>query len=386
MFQSARLKLTAWYLTIIMLISALFSLAAYQGAVTELQRGLHGQIMRSLGQNGAPDSSQLLPPVTPGGSASDLNVPPAMTALEAQLVQEGSRRVAEQFLFLNLAILVLSGGAGYFLAGRTLRPIEEMVNEQKRFVADASHELRTPLTVMRTETEVALRDEHLDAGEAREVLESSLEEIAKLQSLSDYLLTMGRLQEIQVDALCSQIAVSNLVAEARRRVEALADEKQIRIESSVDEGSFVGLRDHLTQLLVILLDNAIKYSPEGGRVVINGRMQKNQVVFEVRDNGIGMRASDLPYIFNRFYRADTSRSKECADGYGLGLSIAKGIIDLHHGKVEVKSAPGSGTTFIVTLPRTRQIAIKANVASAFATARNEVLSRFAHLREKLSLS
>lgn len=388
MFRSARLKLTAWYLAIIMIISVFFSFAAYQTAVVELERGLHAQMMRSLGQNGIPGSpgsglSQPEPP-TPGGSAPDLNVPPALSAIESQLLQEGSRREAEQLVFLNILIFILAGWAGYFLAGRTLRPIEEMVNEQKRFVADASHELRTPLTVMRTETEVALRDEQLDAGEAREVLESSLEEIAKLQSLSDYLLTMGRLQEVEVDTLCAQVKLGDLVSEARHRVGALADEKHVTIESKVEEGALEGLRDHLLQMLVIFLDNAVKYSHEGGRVEISGRLQKNQVVLHVCDNGIGMRASDLPYIFNRFYRADTSRSKKGADGYGLGLSIAKSIIDLHRGSVEVESSPGVGTTFTIVIPRLRQSAGRAHLDDTYERIKKALVSKIAILRAQHS--
>ncbi|MCL5291549.1 MAG: HAMP domain-containing histidine kinase [Actinobacteria bacterium] len=357
MFRSARLKLTAWYLLIIMLISVFFSLAAYQGSIAELRRGmrtqaLRGGVLRHGGPLGINRDLRMPPsdPPTPGEpplSPSDFDT----QLFDTQLFEEGSRRIALQLILLNLGILALAGGAGYFLAGHTLRPIEEMVEEQKRFVADASHELRTPLTVMRTEAEVALRDTNLDATGARSVLESALEEIGKLQSLSDYLLTFGRLENVNANQSFARVNLSDIVEEAQRQVGALAQDKNISIGSDVDDVTLEGLRDNLVQLVVILLDNAIKYSSEGDCVNVRGRAQKGGVILEVQDSGAGIRAGDLPFIFNRFYRADASRAKDGAHGYGLGLSIAKSIIDLHNGRVNVRSAPGMGTTFTITLPR-----------------------------------
>ncbi|MHB0975648.1 MAG: sensor histidine kinase [Candidatus Aquicultorales bacterium] len=359
MFESARLKLTAWYLCIIMAISILFSLAAYQTSVAEIRRGMRGQaMMNSLGRKAVPGMMKPGTMIAPGDEYL------YFSDLDAELFAQASRRIALQLVVINVGILMLSGAAGYILAGRTLRPIEEMVEDQRRFVADASHELRTPLTAMRTETEVALRDENLSTDDARNVLESGLEEIAKLQSLSDYLLTLGHLEKLDAQAPFARVNLAQVLEEAARRVEILAKEKDIAIDVRSDGAVIEGLKDHLVQLTVILLDNAIKYSPSGSSVAVGTRTLKSRVVLTVEDKGAGIRAGDLPYIFNRFYRADTSRTKDGAHGYGLGLSIAKSIIDLHDGKVTVDSAPGKGTTFTISLPSARNV-VKAAAAGDY---------------------
>ncbi len=256
-----------------------------------------------------------------------------------------------QLLSFNGAMFVLAGMAGYFLAGRTLKPIENMVDEQKRFVADASHELRTPLTAMRTEVEVALRDKGFDTPYAREVLASNLEEIEKLQQLSDSLLMLGRYQNTGSKRSFKDVSVLKVVEEACQNVKALAANKHIEIESTIDDIAVEADGDSLVKLLTILLDNAIKYSNPDGKIIVRANPIKNKVAISVKDFGAGIRASDLPYIFKRFYRAEASRTKTKVEGYGLGLSIAKTIVDMHSGTIDVESVPDNGTTFTITLPR-----------------------------------
>jgi len=237
------------------------------------------------------------------------------------------------------------------LAGRTLKPIENMVDEQKRFVSDASHELRTPLTAMRTEVEVALRDKDFDTPYARDVLTSNLEEIDKLQQLSDSLLILGRYQNTASKSNFAEVSLSNVVEEARQNVKTLANHKDIEIQGTIDDISVEADSDSLAKLLTILLDNAIKYSHQNGKIIVRAYPVKNKVAVSVQDFGAGIRAGDLPYIFKRFYRAEASRTKTKVEGYGLGLSIAKTIVDMHNGTIDVESIPDKGTTFTVTLPR-----------------------------------
>src|SRR4030042_6455251 len=171
MFHSARIKLTLWYLLIIMAISVLFSLIIYRVQSNEPERVLLRQ--RTL--------------IERGGFLRPGFGPPE---LEPEILEEARRRLMLNLILINLGVLIISGGAAYFLAGRTLEPIEKALENQKRFVADASHELRTPLTTMKTELEVNLRSKGL-VEEAKKILESNLEEVDKLGYLSDKLLRLS---------------------------------------------------------------------------------------------------------------------------------------------------------------------------------------------------
>ena len=189
MFQNARIKLTLWYLLIIMLVSGFFSLIVYRGFTKELGRGFRYQSMHNL-----PERRILIE--RQGGFTRILpfviypdEIPPDEVI---EIINLAKRRFAIQLAIINGAIFVLAGTAGYFLAGKTLQPIEVMVDEQKRFVADASHELRTPLTSMKTEVEVALRDKKLKLVDAKELLKSNLSEIDKMKYFSDNLLSLSR--------------------------------------------------------------------------------------------------------------------------------------------------------------------------------------------------
>ncbi|GAB6275394.1 MAG: HAMP domain-containing sensor histidine kinase [Peptococcaceae bacterium] len=345
MFRPARIKLTAWYLLIIMIISVSFSLVVYTGLTAEVRRGLHLQALRGFGEKkeAYPSEERMSPPFTPGFGATH---PP----YDPMIFEEIKKRIAFQMIFINLGLLTLSGFAAYFLAGRTLKPIEEMLHEQERFVADASHEQRTPLTAMKTEIEVALREPCFDQDRARGLIQSILQEIDKLKLLSDYLLTLSRYEGGIPNRDFEEVSLTEVFTEAVEKIQPLADEKRIQITSSLEDIKIQGDKAALITVFSIFLDNALKYSPADGAVIVAATIKKNKAVITVQDFGIGIRASELPYIFNRFYRADTSRTKSQVPGYGLGLAIAKTIIDRHCGRVEVKSTPGKGTTFIVSLP------------------------------------
>ncbi len=325
MFTAARLKLTGWYLLIIMVISGLFSVYVYRSLTIEISRGLRLQVLRDYPFGPPPDY--------------DLSV-----------FDDARNRVAVDLLLVNGGILVVSGFAAYFLAGKTLHPIEVMVEDQKRFVADASHELRTPLTAMKTEIEVALRDKKLAAKEALDLLASNLEEVNKMQSLSNYLLSLNRYQNSAVRLAFTRVYLSEVVSKAVSGVGPLAAQKHLSLDV---RGEDVGVSANLTSLVeltTLLLDNAIKYSHPDNRVVITTGQESRQAFLSVQDFGVGIKAGDLPYIFNRFYRADSSRNKTQVDGYGLGLSIAKNIAELNHGTISVDSAPGTGSTFTLKVP------------------------------------
>lgn len=317
-----------------MAISLVFSVAIYKVSFNELDRGFRRQ----------PVVMQIFPNGNGVVMQSD-----DLEQKRIDRMSEIDQSIKSYLFYLNLIILILAAFASYFLAKKTLQPIEEMAEIQSRFTGDASHELRTPLTAMETEIEVALRDKKMTLAEAKDLLQSNLEEIEKLKSLSNSLLKLAQYQNIDNEAIASVSDLSEIIEDAKYKFGKIADQRNIKIISTVDEVALAGDRQSLAELFTIILDNAIKYSHDKSKIEITSLVQNKTVTVSVKDYGLGIKASDLPYIFNRFYRADLSRSKHNIPGYGLGLSIAKKIVDLHKGKIEVESRPGKGSEFKVKL-------------------------------------
>ncbi len=240
--------------------------------------------------------------------------------------------------------------------GRLTVTINDMIRrlhgsfaQVRQFSADASHELRTPLTVVRGEIELALRSKKTPE-EYRRVLESALEEILRLTTIIDNLLTLAKAEQGLTQPNFSAVDLKDLVEELYEDSTILAQWKHITVSlESLSSMTIVGDRVRLHQLFLNLIDNAIKYTPEGGAVVLAMERKNGAAVFSVRDTGIGIPAEDQGKIFDRFYRVDKARSRELG-GTGLGLSIAKWIVELHRGTITVTSEPGVGSTFVVRLP------------------------------------
>lgn len=315
-----------------MVVSGLFSIAIYKGADLELQRLERRQQIRFERFRGA-----FL-------FRSDF---PDMFAPEP--VEEIRQRLIVTLMAINAGIFVVSGCAGYILAGQTLKPIGDMVDEQNRFITDASHELRTPITALKTEIEVGLRDKNLTFTDARKLLASNLEETNTLQAISDKLLNLAQIQKPS-SFVFETISLKTIIEEAYTKVLPLARAKQITIQKTVGNSRFTVDKARITQVLVILLDNAIKYSHEHSTIRIDAKKSDHTIRISVADDGVGIESRDLPYIFDRFFRAEKSRSKDRIPGYGLGLSIAKKIVDAHSGIIHVRSTIGKGTTVFVRLP------------------------------------
>jgi signal transduction histidine kinase len=225
-----------------------------------------------------------------------------------------------------------------------------MVDEQNQFIADASHELRTPLTALKSSLEVTLRDKNITLKDAKDLIKSNLEEVNELQSLSDSLLQLAQYQNIDGNLSFSTINLQMPIHEAVNKISSISHLKHISIEIHVKSITLETDAALVTEILVVLLDNAIKYSNEGSSIKINAHKTDGMVSISVADQGIGIADTDIPFIFNRFYRSDKSRSKESASGYGLGLSIAKKITELLGGSIQVASKENEGTTFMVLLP------------------------------------
>src|SRR3972149_6600694 len=248
-FENARLKLTVWYLLIIMVISLFFSLVIYNSVNEEFVRFEHMQ--QRISEN---FEKKFIAPL-PGQNGPKSII---FTQEDQNAVKHARVRFLLSLGIINLIILVGSGIAGYFLAGRTLQPIKEMVDEQNRFVSDSSHELRTPLTSLRSEIEVALRNKKLTTENAIKVLKSNLEEVISLQRLSDNLLELAQNGKLVNKNAMETVSLRNIIQSAIKKIEPVAKRKQIKIETDLQDIKIHGISDRLTEVFVILLDNAVK--------------------------------------------------------------------------------------------------------------------------------
>lgn len=333
-FYSASLKLTYIYLLIIMSISLVFSVGLYRVSSQELERSIHrqpgpvAQILRNR-------SSDLI---------EDLIIE------QENAVDIAINRLRTNLILINLLILIIGGLISYYLARKTLDPIEDIHEAQRRFTTDASHELRTPISAMRIETEITMTDPKLTLASAKKQLNSNIEELDKLTNLSNSLLSLSRLEDISLKT--SNVKIRKIIESATNRVRPLAVRKSISIKTiKIPDISINAEFNTLTEAVVTILDNAVKYSPDNSTVTIKCIVTKQRVNILITDKGLGIKTSDINRIFDRFYRADLSRDKNKEDGYGLGLSIAKASIDAHGGSIKVKSSPKKGSTFTISLPR-----------------------------------
>lgn len=335
MFHRPSTRLAGLYLAILMTISLFFSVLVYQLSVQELERGLR-----------RPEPVLQLP-VNAGGLSMEIRN--QIITERRELFDTAQDRIIARLIIINLLILVSGGFLSYYLALRTLKPIEEAHETQSRFTADASHELRTPITAMRSENEVALMNPKLSLKDAKQQLQSNVEELEKLSSLSDGLLRLAQLE--YKDVPTDELKASSIIDEAVQRVMPLAETRKIHIiANSSTDAVVMGDATSLYESIVILLDNAIKYSPEASEVSLQTDKKQKHVTITVSDHGPGITADELPHIFDRFYRADSSRTKQVVGGYGLGLAIAKNIIEKHGGSLSANSILGSGSSFTIRLP------------------------------------
>lgn len=331
MFHSAVIKLTAWQVSALLAVCLLFSIPAYNIAMARLRRG--AEIQTSFVER-----YQDSPP--PRGLLSLLN-----EQREEQLSKD-RHDLLISLISLNAAILLLGTIGSYLFARRTLRPIEIAHAAQSRFTSDASHELRTPLATMQTEIDVALRDPKLTLSGAKQALTSNLEDIARLHSLSEQLLYLTRMDA--KDISLKPIDVTRLLRTQVKRLEKLHD---ISIQTNIAKALKIQANpDLLDELLAILVDNAVQYTSDKPLQIVVDATVKNKV-FELRvqDNGIGIAPTDLPFIFDRFYRGSKA-TKQRKDGHGLGLALAKAIAQAHGGDIVAQSKLGFGTTFVLTIP------------------------------------
>lgn len=250
----------------------------------------------------------------------------------------------------GLVSILIALFAGLFLAKRALVPIQLSWEKQQQFIADASHELRTPLSVILVNLERLFRSPERTIEEESEHIMVSIQETRRLNKLVGDLLTLARSDSNELQILKQKVAMDELVQKSVHTFRQLAVVRGIEIETDIQQPlELNGDQERIQQLLVILLDNALKYSNEQGKIAVSCKREGQGITLVVKDNGIGIAKEDIPYVFDRFFRADKMRSRQ-TDGTGLGLSIAKWIVDAHGGRIRVESEEGAGATFTVWLP------------------------------------
>jgi len=335
MFASATLKLTAWYLIILVTICLLFSFIIYEISTSEISSRLERLQIRVEG------SSQTL--TLPG--------PVTLNDIRVNQTREAKASIFVGLVYMNLAVITLGGFGSYLLARRSLKPIEAAHEAQSRFASDASHELRTPLAIMKSEIQVAMRDPSLRSKDYKELLESNLEEVDKLTDLSQSLLQLSRLDYVRLRR-SERVDVVKTIKKAAKSLKIEPD----RLKYTLPDTTITidGNESTLGDLFRILLDNAVKYSPAASSIGVSLTSNGRTCKIMVSNEGDGINAKDLARIFDRFYRTEKSRNSAHAAGYGLGLSLAKEIVNLHDGSISAVSTPGKTTSFTVTLPQVRK--------------------------------
>lgn len=332
MFKKAQIKLTFVYSALFLILFWSFSFGIYQWMNSSFGEGYISQVHERQG--------------------TDAN---SFTSRNAQVVTIAGDVALDQLLriLLNLngALVFVVPVASWFLAKRTLAPVQKMHEQQKQFVTDASHELRTPLSIISGEIEVTLKKKR-GASEYLSTLVSTKEEVDRLSQLAENLLFLAREDNLKKSISFQTIDITDVLNSVVESLKPKSDTKRIPITLQTDTTSspiVMGNEELLQQLFYNLLNNAITYTPEKGKIKITLTEGKDTISVAIKDTGIGISKEDQAKIFNRFYRVDSSRSQ--TKGYGLGLPIVQAVIAKHHGQLHLISQPKKGSLFTVTFPK-----------------------------------
>jgi signal transduction histidine kinase len=307
----------------------------------------YGSDMRTIHSSAGP-----LRLYTVRGPPSNVRVA-IQVARSLEQVNEALDTLLVLLLVAGAGSLIVAAVGGWFLAGKSLAPLNEAFDRQHAFVAHASHELRTPLAVIRANAEF-LQVDNPDSVEIADIVS----ETDRLSALVDALLALAR-GEAADRPQRDLFDLASVVDGAVESMQSLAGERGVVLSRESESGLLVeGDRDQLRQLVLILLDNALRYTPAGGSVTGSVGRAGDWATIRVADTGIGIDADVVDRIFDRFYRADEARNRD-SGGAGLGLAIAKQLVEEHGGRIWVESTPGKGTTFTVRLPMVRRKAAAA---------------------------
>lgn len=262
----------------------------------------------------------------------------------------GMEKATYALAFLGAIALVIATIVGHILSGKAMIPLRQAYEKQRQFAADASHELRTPLSVVMASAELLQNDPSIQSPFLRQVIDDVRDEVKKMTKLVSDLLVVARSDNKALKLKPQKFNLSALIEQMARLMQPLAEQKKIDLQAeNLPKVEIQADEQKIRQLVLILVDNAVKYTPDGGRVSVRYEStEKGRVRFSVSDTGIGIAKEDQAKVFDRFYRVDKVRSREMG-GNGLGLAIAQEIVHLHKGRIWIQSELGQGTTFFVEL-------------------------------------
>ncbi len=333
MFTKASLKLTVFYSLFFFLLFWSFSFGLYTWMERSFGESYISQVKEKHYQTGQNT-----------GEFNDDKITVVTVAGEVAL-----NNLVNILIIFNASLLLIIPVASWFFARRTLAPIKQAHEQQKQFVSDASHELRTPLTILLGEIGVALRKQRSNQY-YRQILKSNREELSRLSLLVENLLFLAREDQNKHNLQFAAVDITDVISSVIAGLNSEIKKKRLKIIFKPPEESIMvrGNASLLAQLFFNLIDNAIKYTPAKGTITVS-LMKKNKAVkILVKDTGMGVSPTIRERIFERFYRADSSRS--LIKGWGLGLPICRAIVKRHQGNLTLHSAEGKGSTFTVSLP------------------------------------
>lgn len=317
LFQRARLKLTGLYIGIIAVILIIFSLTLYYALAKNIQDNFEGNFLDEQAQN--------------------------------LVITKTTDQLQTTIFLIDLIIVFASSGLSYFLAGKTLKPIQRAMEKQRQFTADASHELRTPLAVIETNLEVALREKDWNKAKGRALVVNAIDEIKLMTKLTEELLTLSKLEGKEKIYSFKKVNIAEIVEQVTKKMQNIAMERKIQLFIERSTATFIyGDAESLERLVMNIVSNALSFTPAGGYVRLAVEQRDDKATIHVQDAGTGIAKEDLPYVFERLYRADKARGRN--GGTGLGLAIVKEIVHKHHGAINIESELGKGTLVIITFP------------------------------------
>lgn len=316
-FSKTRLKLTFFYAISIFIILVIFSIATYIVFERISRNTLEFEDKKDLAD------------------------------VEQATMERMIDRLGFIFIISDSAVLIISAFLGYYLAGKTLLPIQETMEKQKRFVADSAHELRTPLTIMKTGIETTASAKKQNINDYKDLNKDLLSEINTLIDLSNNLLFLANTDAKKQNMSFKKINISSLCFNQVKFVEQYAHKKNITISTEVNKDYYInGNTELFNRMIINLLKNSIDYSKAEGFILLSIKQVNNNLFLKISDSGIGIPAEELEHIFERFYKADKSRNVN-GSGTGLGLSIVGEIVKLHNSFISVESKVDNGTTVTI---------------------------------------
>lgn len=254
------------------------------------------------------------------------------------------------FIVVGLGMLIVIFFISRYFANRSIAPVKEAFEKQKQFIADASHELKTPLSIIHTNADVLLANSHDTIEDQLKWIYYIKSEAERMSKLTNDLLYLAQIDDGRSQMIFTKFNLSEIVENAILTMESIIFERNLELEYEIAPNLMIrGNPEQIKQVVMNLLDNAIKYTNPKGTIKLNLAKQHNEAVLSVFNTGEGIPPSQIDKIFDRFYRTDPSRSSKHG-GYGLGLAIAKSIIEQHKGKIYARSIPKESTTFYVKLP------------------------------------